>query len=738
MAHGIHAMWRSTWWVVCGVVFALLLGAAPTQARDSWGYTARSSRADVEAGFNALARLPTLRPSELDDTLSRLGFSHDMHSATWRSLSDLEQLSAAYRWAYAAGGPENGEKLIAAVANDYSRRYESMQFDPVFQQLFLSNGKPSNKIEFRKPTPSQLSEPLPREASRLIRRLAVYIDGPGPLGRANIARKIFGLEGAALEDTLGERKPREFLKAGSRRAPVPPPIYQRLNELVRDVIIASEAAGVDPELAKLAAEFRKKFGDIPALVAGAPRSSVIDGKEHVALDPLGRGPDIPGPEGPAASGGGSPERMARAAEMHRSFDAKHYPGKSEMRYSSVRVRGGGRGGVIAGAGVTSQIGNARLLSFRSAAHSVCGVRGKEIAKGDLVVVSVGGTYTLANVNCDVFFAARRIVYENLGVASWHDGDAIGLASIDTGGDLTRTFPYFLPADLDLSKAGLRKGMLLHPGLTDLDIGRAAALLDLWPSASLLIRSSTANDPAVIAWLRQLDGSRTWKWSDSPALITVESNAIVVRAKDKPSLISQRGFDRADLIAEEAADPVRKAAMLDQFKTNCINDGQSPLECGRKVAGLDQALTQAASAKEFGKEITALDAAVPVLVRSISDFARAEELFRILSLMRWAKQSGAPMPTSKMQLVASRAATPDTIVVGILGDYIAGASRAGAWEQECRLFLSRLQKALQQLKNDSDSLAKDRREIAWRILARDLRKAGLLHGTLDSPELSCIK
>lgn len=736
MTQAIREVLRAAKLLACGLALSLLLGSPPTRAESDWGLSQKSSQAQIDATLDALARLPTLRANELDAALARLGFQHDMPALAWQSLSDKEQLTSAYRWASAAGGAENGDRLIAALARNYAKSYESIEFDPVFRKIFLSGSDPPEHIEFRKPTPSQLKEPLPREASQLIRQLATYVDGPGPLGRANIARKIFGLEGNALEDTLAERKPRDFLAAGSRRAGRPPPVYQRLNDLLLDVLAASEAAGADPNLAAVAAEFRKKFGNPSGRGAEATHSFLVDGNDRVVPDPTGNGP----PANSASGGGpgpGTAERTARAEMLHRSFDANNYPKPGQMRYSSVRMRAGGRGGVIAGAEVTSDIGDARRIEFKSGAH-VCGALGEEIPTGELIVVSSSGTYRVVDVKCDVFFAARRLTYEDLGVPLWKSGEAIGLASIDLGAKLTDTFPLFMPADSDLSKAGRRKGMLLHPALTDLDVGRAVALMDLWPTAASRIRLLTSGHPAVNAWLKQLEGAITWKWSDSPVRITAAKSELVVRPVAGTTVLSQIAFTRRDVVKEAAAVPEQRAAMVDSVRKSCLETGQSPSQCGLVSQVADLEFSRIATETDHGREITTLDAAVPVLARSISDFARVEELFRMLSVMRWAKASGAPLPSSNMQLATSRAATPDTVVAGVLGDYIAAAPRAGAWIQECKLFQSRLQKGLEQLKSEPDTVAKGRREVAWEMLADAMRADGMTTGKKEAPEFSCVK
>lgn len=357
------------------------------------------------------------------------------------------------------------------------------------------------------------------------------------------------------------------------------------------------------------------------------------------------------------------------------------------------ARGGGRGGVIAGAEVKSEIGTPVTISTEYPAKRKCGAVGDR-SIGNILIVTDKGSFTYPNVRCDILSAARRLTYETpAGLPAWSPGEAIGLASIDTAG-VDPVFPVFVPANGDFHKIAARHRMLLHPALVDLDIGRAVAFLDLWPSARARLAQVADGDPGTLQWLRSLKGAPTWKWSDSPAIIQAHGKSIVVTPIRGETIMNLRTYTRDEIGLEQISDLLSKYG---KKKPKELNGGRDSVE---------------------------LSAAIKSLRTNLPDAARAEELFKALAIFRWAKQAGAKLEGPAIRLEVSRPKTPDTLIVGIFRDYLRAGPPPTNIKAECNDVSTGI-KALNRLPAETSAIERVRRDFAVAHLRERFAKMELL-------------
>jgi hypothetical protein len=648
------------------LVLTLFMPAAFSQDTH-WG---PKSADDVSTALGIMSRLPTLRPTDLDVVMTEVGLPSAVRSQGWRELSEREKLHQGYRWARAVS-EENGYAFLTATAQSFAKRYESVQFDPILGSL-VGRSAPSKKVQFARPTQTQMAQPLPVEISAALDRLQHYVDKPGPLGRGNVARHFFGLEGDALFDTLEARDPRTFLDQASRRAPVPPELRERIASLMREVIRQSDAGSQDRVLAQVAEQLIDRFGEPPGRAAQlAGNAFSIDREDRLHPEPPqypGTGDPGGGSGGAAGGGGGTPEREKRAQEIHRTFESEHYARPGARSFLAAAGRAGGRGGVLAGSPVNGiALGKPVSVAIELPAGAICADAGQPPVYGQVVLRTNTGEYRLPHLRCDVMFAARRLVFDSLGGIVWSPGDALGLAAVDFS-EKSAAFPFFLPEGGSLGDLARRRRVVLHPALLDLPIGRSAAVLDLWPNAPLALLQSTAEDSNVAKWLRAKEGTATWKWLDSPAQLSRGQGDIVVTPRGRRTLLAFRGFSDGDLIIE---------------KLSCEGPLQSEAACA-----------SVQTAGGAGSMVKAFDAAAPRLVSRVQEFADVESLMRTLSVFRWARENGVRTVAGTVSMAGQdrRAKTPDSVVFSETGEWIATITAPADWKRDCRDFMTRFEQA----------------------------------------------
>ena len=680
-----------------GIVTALAVAmVAPSYAEESWGVKAGASASEVNAAMDTLARIPGLQRGDFNTALTSIGFSADRRPAGWTSLTPVEQVRQAYRYAE-ADSSNGGINMLVALVHQLEKHYESVAFDPALSPLFMA--PPSSvPLHFRAPSASSAKAPLPPELEAVLGRLSIYVGAPGPLSRSAVARRVFGLSGDSLVDVMQPQDTKEFLLKAARQAPVPPPVRERINQLMRDAYRYAEAPAHDAALAAVVLDLNRKFGR-PTDVGPLASAMSIDPHGNVAPDSAGGG---------GGGGGGTPGRMRTSVEAHNGFESAHYSTRGSRGFSAVTGRAGGRGGVVAGAPLAgSDLGKPKTLGFAFPPGQPCAAMDRPALRGDVVVRTDKGEFRYRGARCDVMFAARQLVFDNLGVAGWLPGDALGLASIDLG-DSTPTFPLFLPARSDMAQLGKRKRMVLHPALVDLPIGRSATVLDLWPMASSGLLAAVGEDPKVSRWLRTLEKASTWKWVDSPAVIQRRGSDIDVLPRGRATLLAMRTYTNVELAEEEVT-------CDEASNTRCL-----------------QLMTKGTA----GRMSDAFDAAAPLLVRRVQEFQDIESLMQVVAIFRWAREMGIRSVDGSVPLAApaQRARTPASLIIAITGEWIAGDASTPDWTRDCHLFVSRWKVAKARLNAGAPGVQE---AMAINYVEQGLQELGVLSDAGSNSPVNCL-
>ena len=661
--------------------------------------TALTDKEIHEAVDKLANHLPSLQHANTQAMFDRVGFKPDMPLEDWKALPFQEQLEIAYRSAQ-AHHDGNGQNFLKAMAKLTESNYESLRYDPAFRSFFSSVGNDdlNKRIEFTKPTNAELKEELPKNVKRQLSTLSYYVDGNGPMSRVNVARNIFGLKSPELERALAKRDSKDFLHRAAELTVPPPNIENRIKVLADKTMHFYESAARDPVIKDIS----RKFGEFPLEFVRHDSLLMLNERGNFeSFDPVNN---------PGGRGGG-PERIIKAAKQHAHFDNTHYKTSESKSFRTVRARAGGRGGVIAGAEITSGnsiLGKPVKVSIEVLEGSCDSPHPEQILGSIKIELSNGKVLSYPNVPCDELITAKRIVFDKIeSIHTWEPDEAIGLVSIDLGNeDDEPVFPYFIPENLDPSKIGNRKRMILHPAIVDWDIGRSITLLDLWPSVTGAINQRTNGSSVVLDWLKEMDTMEviTWKFSDSAATLHAENEVLKVSPTGKQShLLTMRAFNKMDVTKENILESGLNELCDD------IDDEQERLEAilSTGIKGPTKAYEEFIELdyledyfqcdeidaldlqSESGQDLKNFDKALSALRRGIPDFDRTENFLKTLAIYRWARKNNAEFEGKDPLIPSERRKSPDTLIVALDKSWIAIAPDGKSFKDDCNTFINRL-------------------------------------------------
>jgi hypothetical protein len=602
--------WARTFAGAVAATLALLAGPTglphPSQAQ-----TARES---VDTLLADLSRLPSLQPSDSTRLMAAIGYTPALAATDWKALSPREQLEVAVR-AAEAGPSADGRKVLVKAAKFYAAAYDSVRYEPRLSPLLLENS--DGPVHYGASTPASVDAPLPPDLHAALESLSPYVHGSGPFSRTNVLRSYFGVRPDGMEPLLREPDTGRMLRNALAQAKPPPSPEDRVVNLAEAVAFHRDSARMDAATRDVVQKLKAHLPTSTPIVAGAlppPRDDAPPG-----ANPTGGGGGGPGGR-PGPGPTNSAARRAAAVQRTAEFDAHYYPTPTSRSYRRVMGRAGGRGGLVAGAPVTSSstIGKPVKILFEMTAPSC--YRGGGDTLGFLVVVMADGSLDrYGPVPCDEARTALEAVYgSGTNIAPWMPGEAIGLATIDP-----ERGSLFIPRTGDLALSGKRYDMLIHPSLTDLDLGRAVAFSDLLPAANRALLGAVRDAPAVKTWLLRLHEYATWRWHDAPTRIEVSAGFITVHN------------------AVNAAHPV--------LAMNVFTGDEIANDAGR-------------GGGDAGISLPEFDDAVPILVERVQEYRRVDSFLQTLAVVRWARLAGAVRAGRLPTLAEVRDRTPDNLVI----------------------------------------------------------------------------
>ena len=163
-----------------------------------------------------------------------------------------------------------------------------------------------------------------------------------------------------------------------------------------------------------------------------------------------------------------------------------------------------------------------------------------------------------------------------------------------------------------------------------------------------------------------------------------------------------------------------------------------LACDSQVASQDRC-ARLQTEGSAGRFLAEFDAAAPVLVARVAEFADVEALMRTLSLFRWARLGGVtgvkgeiPLPPS-----AKRGLTPDTLASSFGGDWIATLTAPADWSSDCKTFVARFERAREAARVSKSGY--DRGDWIEDAVVAELKELGVLQRSFaDKLQPQCAR
>lgn len=535
--------------------------------------------------------------------LLRHGYQPTVETAVWRQFPSVRKLETAYIAAEKADPGRGGEKLLALLASDLARQYESIRSEPSLQPYLQKRNL--TPIRFQNPDALSPRPALPQSVEAAIDTISQYC-ARGPAGTPqSILRTHFHVSEETAYRLLRESSSNaEALK----RAMTYVPEQQRaplLKGLVSQLAGKYEAVRYEPALLP----FLGSDGSAPSPLApsAGPGPSVSPGGSGAPSPAEGPRPPVP-PRPPSAPS---------AAERYPTFVSENYPMAESMSFSVMTEVIEGFGGIVFGNAVSADPSLPKIvaISFETSTTSDRGALVYEFANHDPL--------RFGNVRMEDAYAAYHIVYQPFaGVGAFQPGRGIGLVSLEENtpsiacDNASRTV-----------KETTRFNVVLHPALANLDLGWAAVMVDSLPIEPELISRSVIESGLekeqalaiknLFLSMETPSFAHNWKVIDVPLRIGLDHDSLTVSNS-----------------AEDSSIPagLRRTAFIEMRPM--LQKGFNP---------------------RFARDFYDY---VPILTKGSRDYERLNAFAAVLAVVRLAKIEGASFTVTPP--VPTRVPTPDAI------------------------------------------------------------------------------
>ena len=533
----------------------------------------------------------------------------------WNSFPVVRKLESAYLAAEKAAPMRGGQAMLALLSSDLAKQYESVRFDSILRPYVEATT--AGNVTF---APTTSAPPVqwrpPRKVRAAFNAISAYAEGGAFGGPHIVLQTYFGVpEGAAYDILRTSNTTAEAIQRGLAWVP------------------ESERR---PRLALLVADIDHAYGhgarqnhDLDIFRASSPGGGGLSGTDSPS-EP--RPPS--GPGGPTIDIGPSTPRVASPNHATaKPTQAPLYPDtlppvtveESSVRYSNfVRENYAtspsisaapvftemvevveGFGGVVFGNSVSSEhlSGTPDSLRWVAAPNlpDAADPSGRLFLRFKVTNKDGSKSWTersFGPVLLEDAYAAHQIVYGSYpGLPSFSVKSGIGLVGIY---DKAR---YFDIADGKIINEGDRWKIVMHPAITNLQLGWSTLMVDALPIKKTLLTITRKHlDPAqeqqVDEWLSHTPGN--WKFTEAPLTITAEG----------PSLVVLRQQPISD-------DPYLKRIAFLSVK---------PFDGDTKD-----------SERQFAEEFPRT---LPALIQSSQAFERLNRFAAVLAVFRWAASAGA--------------------------------------------------------------------------------------------------
>ena len=533
----------------------------------------------------------------------------------WSGFPVVRKLESAYLAAEKAAPMRGGQAMLALLSSDLAKQYESVRFDSILRPYV--DAKSAGNVTFA----SSVSVPPvqwrpPQKIRAAFNAISAYTEGGAFGGPHIVLQTYFGVPDGATYDILRtSNTTAEAIQRGLAWVP----------ESERKPRLALLVADIDHAYGHGARQNR----DLDIFRASSPGGGGPSGNDSPSEPSRPSGPGGPPIDlGPSTPRGRSPNHatakptqaplypdtlppvtVEESSARYSNFVRENYSTSPSMSAGPVFTEMvevvEGFGGVVFGNSVSAEHlpGTPDSIRWVTAPN----LPDEADPSGRLVlrfkITNKDGSKSWAErsfgpVLLEDAYAAHQIVYGTYpGVPSFSAKSGIGLVGIY---DKAR---YFDITDGKVINEGDRWKIVMHPAITNLQLGWSTLMVDALPiKKHLLIMTRNNLDPAeeqkVAEWLSHTPGN--WKFTEAPLTITAEG----------PSLIVLRRQPISD-------DPYLKRVAFLSVKPF---DGDSK-----------------DSERQFAEEFPRT---LPALIQSSQAFERLNRFAAVLAVFRWAASAGA--------------------------------------------------------------------------------------------------
>ena len=453
-----------------------------------------------------------------------------------------------------------GEKFLALLSQDLARSYGSGILEDDVLRKYATRSVTLKDFNGFSLTKSDTSIDIPKDVNLAIRKCSKFFKG-NRLGLRYVLLAEFGLSHDVAEKIVNSSTSiEEALLKGYEKSLPPESRKSKLAKLIFEVQATYPTAKEDKTL--------------KAFVKNNPISN------NLAKYGLVRGENPDHPK-PALN---KSEELNNTISKTKEFEQKSYPPGSKG-FPFMTSEEGGYGGIIFGNDVKKDLSVGELDYVRWIPDEK---QTMELNMGSIEFnFKNGKEYYLTDVFEEDYYAAYNIfVGAQDSFFLYKPGEGVGFAGI---------FGY------DYYKWGTVSEVVLHPYVSNLELGWAALLSDLLPAtrntAMEYVNKYASEDESleVKNWYDNHDPNSGWKIINIPSTIYTEGPFLKIKAQDTI-----------------------------------------------KYDGTNSNLTMISFKSSYSKpqEVPSFNSVVPILSKSIYEFYRINEFAKIFSVFQWAQQEGA--------------------------------------------------------------------------------------------------
>ena len=529
------------------------------------------TKEQTEQVFKSIAKYTSGISDKTTQFLKKQGYNPPAYlKKEFNQYPAIRKIEMAYEAAENKKKGKGGKRFLAMLSKDLAQRYEGANHEEALKGPINEKVK-SKKIKFKHPK-SYGKISLPKQVKSQIFSISKYTERGALGGTRGVLKHKFGLLDNEVYDILRSSKSsNEALERGLSKSKTPPSHRDRIRNVSRELQKNYEGARYDKNLNK-AAQTNEKRNSKNNKNQTARKKKISESFSKDSKKSLNK------------------SNTPKAKTKYNKFVQKNYNTPSARKFSSMRIKSKGFGGIIFGSPIIDNTNLPNIKHIKFIPNDRKNADSLEV--GVLEFIFEDGTELIeSSVILEDIIAANEIIFGKY--VDFTEGDGIGLAGIYD--------KIFYLDDM------IRWEAIIHPSIQNQELAWSCLLSDVLPIARedvlLNLKNNISYKDSILLneWFKGLPG--TWKITDVPLEITHKDGRLF--------------YNRMDINLNE----IVQDAFLKMEGFYNIWDEDEEVEEDDEFYNL-----------------------VPVLTYNIEEYNRLNEFAKVLSLFRWAKSKGGSLIT----------------------------------------------------------------------------------------------